>query len=85
MTASLLHLSVTKARSNMEYEPVEITELPDDTPELRIRRRKRAIYGCFTVFVIAKILILCWVLTLSFPLDFIGSLFRGELWSNEHN
>ena len=70
----------------MEYEPVEITETPpEDTPELRIRRQKRAIYGCFTVFVIAKIMILCWVLTLSFPLDVIGSLFRGELWADEQD
>lgn len=69
----------------MEYEPVEIAEPPEDTPELRTLRRKRAIYGCFTVVVIAKILILCWILTLSFPLDFMGSLFRGELWADEQD
>ena len=69
----------------MDYEPVETTADPPDTLESRFRRQKRAIYACFTVVVIAKVLVLCWIVTMSIPLDPLGSLFRGEWWGGKRN
>ena len=66
----------------MEYEPVEND---DPMPEvLRIQRQRRAMYACFTVFVVTKLLVVCWIITMSFPSDAFSRLFQGD-WADDQD
>ena len=46
--------------------------------ERRLRVQRAALYVCFAVFIGAKVLLLCWFLTQSFPYDAVSRLFRGD-------
>jgi hypothetical protein len=70
----------------MEYEAVVVDEAEEETQQHAVvQRQRRAMYGCFAAFVVTKLLVACWILTTSFPLDPIGSLFRGEWWGDDRN
>ena len=69
----------------MEYEQVESTEATEGTADERIRRQKRAMYACFTVFVATKLAVVCWILTMSFPYDAFSRLLRGEWWGDDQD
>ena len=66
-------------------EEVSATEKNEDPDEVPIVRQRRAMYACFAVFLATKVLVLCWILTRSIPLDPIRSLLRGEWWSFERD
>jgi len=73
----------------MEYDQVADTAEAEPLVEHRlaeanrIRIQRRALYACFAVFIAVKMLVVCWVLTQSFPLDAISRVLRGEwLWES---
>lgn len=67
----------------MEYEEVVCDEPPPEEENRSAMRQRRVVYTCFATFLVTKLLVVCWILTMSIPLDPIASLLRGEWWGRD--